>query len=250
MDWEGLFGGKSPIVLDLGCGNGRFVLASALRRPEMDHLGLDILPWSSVTLCAAETSAAWGTSALRSAAATSSSSAYGPGHNPGNPRLSSPALRRRAEERAAAGYAPFSGPRVPSPGGGRAVGHPDRQPGLLALYRQRRVTAVRLPSARKPLARHARGPYAAGDHGPPHGPAGLSRLGSPHHRTGFRADPRTGRGASLADLRCNHPAASRQGTAGGAKERPSARDRARPRLIRTQSASEGRRTKVRPTSCS
>ncbi|MGO8750231.1 MAG: tRNA (guanine(46)-N(7))-methyltransferase TrmB [Thermoguttaceae bacterium] len=44
MDWEGLFGRKSPIVLDLGCGNGRFVLASALRRPEMDHLGLDILP--------------------------------------------------------------------------------------------------------------------------------------------------------------------------------------------------------------
>jgi tRNA (guanine-N7-)-methyltransferase len=31
-------------VLDLGCGNGRFTIASALRRPEMDHLGLDILP--------------------------------------------------------------------------------------------------------------------------------------------------------------------------------------------------------------
>jgi len=31
-------------VLDVGCGNGRFVLASALARPEIDHLGLDILP--------------------------------------------------------------------------------------------------------------------------------------------------------------------------------------------------------------
>ncbi len=44
IDWESLFGRRAPIVLDLGCGNGRFTLASALRRPEMDHLGLDILP--------------------------------------------------------------------------------------------------------------------------------------------------------------------------------------------------------------
>ena len=44
MDWEALFGRRAPIVLDLGCGNGRFTIASALRRPEMDHLGLDILP--------------------------------------------------------------------------------------------------------------------------------------------------------------------------------------------------------------
>ena len=44
IDWEGLFGRKAPVILDLGCGNGRFLLASALRRPEVDHLGLDILP--------------------------------------------------------------------------------------------------------------------------------------------------------------------------------------------------------------
>jgi tRNA (guanine-N7-)-methyltransferase len=44
MDWDSLFGRRAPIVLDLGCGNGRFTIASALRRPEMDHLGLDILP--------------------------------------------------------------------------------------------------------------------------------------------------------------------------------------------------------------
>lgn len=44
LDWQAIFGRFSPIVLDLGCGNGRFVLASALARPEMDHLGLDILP--------------------------------------------------------------------------------------------------------------------------------------------------------------------------------------------------------------
>jgi tRNA (guanine-N7-)-methyltransferase len=44
LDWEMLFGRRSPRVLDVGCGNGRFVLASALARPEIDHLGLDILP--------------------------------------------------------------------------------------------------------------------------------------------------------------------------------------------------------------
>jgi tRNA (guanine-N7-)-methyltransferase len=44
LDWEAIFGRRAPMVLDLGCGNGRFVLQSALARPEFDHLGLDILP--------------------------------------------------------------------------------------------------------------------------------------------------------------------------------------------------------------
>jgi len=44
LNWLAIFGRKAPIVLDLGCGNGRFVLASAVARPDIDHLGLDILP--------------------------------------------------------------------------------------------------------------------------------------------------------------------------------------------------------------
>lgn len=44
LDWKALFGRDAPVVLDLGCGNGRFLISSALRRPEMNHLGLDILP--------------------------------------------------------------------------------------------------------------------------------------------------------------------------------------------------------------
>lgn len=44
LDWPSLFGRDAPIVLDLGCGNGRFIIASSLRRPELDHLGVDILP--------------------------------------------------------------------------------------------------------------------------------------------------------------------------------------------------------------
>lgn len=44
LNWEALFGRKAPIVLDLGCGNGRFLLGSAVWRRDHDHLGLDNLP--------------------------------------------------------------------------------------------------------------------------------------------------------------------------------------------------------------
>jgi len=44
LDFQAIFGRSAPVVLDLGCGNGRFVLSSALRRRDVDHLGLDILP--------------------------------------------------------------------------------------------------------------------------------------------------------------------------------------------------------------
>jgi tRNA (guanine-N7-)-methyltransferase len=44
LEWTSLFGRQAPVVLDLGCGNGRFLISSALRRPELNHLGLDILP--------------------------------------------------------------------------------------------------------------------------------------------------------------------------------------------------------------
>jgi tRNA (guanine-N7-)-methyltransferase len=44
LDWRAVFGREAPVLLDLGCGNGRFIITSALARPEMDHLGVDILP--------------------------------------------------------------------------------------------------------------------------------------------------------------------------------------------------------------
>jgi tRNA (guanine-N7-)-methyltransferase len=39
-----IFGRKAPLVVDLGCGNGRFALGSAWSRKQMDHLAADILP--------------------------------------------------------------------------------------------------------------------------------------------------------------------------------------------------------------
>jgi tRNA (guanine-N7-)-methyltransferase len=44
VDWSVVFGRQAPLVLDLGCGNGRFVISSALARPDCDHIGIEILP--------------------------------------------------------------------------------------------------------------------------------------------------------------------------------------------------------------
>jgi tRNA (guanine-N7-)-methyltransferase len=44
LDVAALFGRPAPLIVDLGCGNGRFLLGSALRRPDCDHIGIDILP--------------------------------------------------------------------------------------------------------------------------------------------------------------------------------------------------------------
>jgi len=44
LDWTVIFGREAPVALDVGCGNGRFVISSALARPEIDHVGIEILP--------------------------------------------------------------------------------------------------------------------------------------------------------------------------------------------------------------
>jgi len=44
LNWAELFGRTAPIVVDIGCGNGRFLLTSSVWRPTHDHLGIDALP--------------------------------------------------------------------------------------------------------------------------------------------------------------------------------------------------------------
>jgi tRNA (guanine-N7-)-methyltransferase len=44
IDWGAVFGRRAPLVVDIGCGNGRFLLSSAVARPDHDHVGIDILP--------------------------------------------------------------------------------------------------------------------------------------------------------------------------------------------------------------
>ena len=44
LDFAEIFGRTAPIMLDIGCGNGRSTLASAVWRPGVDHLSSDVLP--------------------------------------------------------------------------------------------------------------------------------------------------------------------------------------------------------------
>jgi tRNA (guanine-N7-)-methyltransferase len=44
LDFAALFGRTAPLIVDLGCGNGRFLITSAVGRPDHDHIGIDILP--------------------------------------------------------------------------------------------------------------------------------------------------------------------------------------------------------------
>jgi tRNA (guanine-N7-)-methyltransferase len=44
LDWTAIFGREAPLILELGCGNGRFTLKSALARPELNHCAIDVLP--------------------------------------------------------------------------------------------------------------------------------------------------------------------------------------------------------------
>ena len=44
LNFAELFGRTAPVVLDLGCGNGRWIIGSAWSRREVDHLATDTLP--------------------------------------------------------------------------------------------------------------------------------------------------------------------------------------------------------------
>jgi tRNA (guanine-N7-)-methyltransferase len=46
VDWSGRFGRSAPLVLEIGFGNGEFLLDQAQRHPERDHVGLE-LSWSA-----------------------------------------------------------------------------------------------------------------------------------------------------------------------------------------------------------
>lgn len=44
FDTAKVFGTSAPLVVDLGCGNGRFTIQSALQRPDYHHFAVDIFP--------------------------------------------------------------------------------------------------------------------------------------------------------------------------------------------------------------
>src|SRR5262249_21644571 len=44
INWSELFGRSASVIIDIGCGNGRFLIGSAFARRDHDHLGTDMLP--------------------------------------------------------------------------------------------------------------------------------------------------------------------------------------------------------------
>lgn len=44
LDFTTMFGRDAPVMLDIGCGNGRSTLASAVWRPGINHFSSDVLP--------------------------------------------------------------------------------------------------------------------------------------------------------------------------------------------------------------
>jgi tRNA (guanine-N7-)-methyltransferase len=44
LNFQSIFGRSAPVAVDVGCGNGRFAISSAVRRPDWDHVAFDILP--------------------------------------------------------------------------------------------------------------------------------------------------------------------------------------------------------------
>ena len=44
FDWAAVFHREALHVVDLGCGNGRYLVGSAMARPGVDHLGIELVP--------------------------------------------------------------------------------------------------------------------------------------------------------------------------------------------------------------
>jgi tRNA (guanine-N7-)-methyltransferase len=54
LDWPGVFGNPAPVEIEIGIGKGRFLLAAAELRPDINHLGIE---WANKYLRIAETRA-------------------------------------------------------------------------------------------------------------------------------------------------------------------------------------------------
>ncbi len=41
IDWASLFGNDNPVEIEIGCGKGRFVIASAMTYPDVNYVGIE-----------------------------------------------------------------------------------------------------------------------------------------------------------------------------------------------------------------
>ncbi len=154
LDWKAIFGREAPIVLDLGCGNGRYTLLSALARPELNHIGVDVLP---VVIRYATRRAQPARVAPCSVRGQGRPDLFERlcriGQPVGSPSLPPAALPRPPDGPLATGHAPLPGQPPSRVDRRRPVRRPDRQPGLLGLHPGDCAGFLRLPRASWPLAR-------------------------------------------------------------------------------------------------
>lgn len=52
LDWPGIFGNRHPLVLEIGCGTGHFVLEQAIRQPDSNFVAIDIYNKGCLKTCA------------------------------------------------------------------------------------------------------------------------------------------------------------------------------------------------------
>ena len=164
LDWSAIFGRTAPVILELGCGNGRFTLLSALSRPEFDHVAIDVLP--VVIRYATRRANQRGLHNVRFAVkdAETFMAAYVAESSVAEVHLYHPQpYPDRRQAHSAAGHATVPGRRPPGPPARRAVRGPDRQPRVLGVHRAGRLRLLRLPRAPRALARRPRRPLEARD---------------------------------------------------------------------------------------
>ena len=208
LDLAAVFGRIAPLVVDVGCGNGRFLLGSAVWRPDLDHLGADVLP--VVIRYATRRANQRGLTNIRfavvdgrtlverllPAGAAAEIHCYHPQpyYDPArvHMRLITPAflaLVHRALVR-----------------GGLFFVQTDN-PGYWRYIRAVVPVFLRLPRTHRPLARRAEGPDAARDHRAAARPAGVPRFGDGAARPGRGGRRAAGGSAAAAGVRRGSAAA-------------------------------------------
>ena len=119
LDWSALFGRLAPVVLDLGCGNGRYLIGTAVWRPGTITWASTSCRWSSVMRLGEPISGLGQHSFCRQRRAGTVGPVHGAGQSGRDSLLSSAALLRSGRSPQTADHAgiPAVGPPCVAPGG-------------------------------------------------------------------------------------------------------------------------------------
>ncbi len=201
LDWAAIFGRSAPIVLDLGCGNGRYTISSALSRPDHDHFAVDILPVviRYATRRANQRGLQQRPVRRQGRRDVPRTLRAGVERRRGAP-LSPPALSRPSPFASTGLHSTPPGRRPPRPGPGGPIVRPDRQSGVLDLHVSRPPRLFRLERTHGSLAGRAARSNATRDPGARSGPPGLPGRSLPPRWVDDRGRRQPGRSIAPADI--------------------------------------------------